>query len=149
MPFFYISLTFFVNSKSDYRKNRGGGNLILFAKKLKGHTEKFTGIFFPKVTRFFVMPFCLKSGFIVKPLYIRIYHYAFMFVIAMCKLCKFFFEFLSFKITELLPFLGFFAFFCVATSHSEKYLNTIRHKVAFWSDECSNTNIFSIEGLIN
>ena len=52
------------------------------------------------------MPVCLKSGIIAKPLYIRIYKCVFRFVVAMCKLCNFF-EFLSFKITELLPFLGY------------------------------------------
>ena len=46
-------------------------------------------------------PFCLKYGIIAKPLYVRIYNFVFSFVVAMCKL----FKFLSFKITELLPFL--------------------------------------------
>ena len=50
--------------------------------------------------------FFLKSGSISKSLDIRIHNYWFRFVIAMCKWCTFF-EFLSFKIIELLPFLGY------------------------------------------
>ena len=56
------------------------------------------------MARFYVMLVCLKLAIIAKPLYIRINNYGFMFVIAMCKLCNFF-EYLSFKIKELLPFL--------------------------------------------
>ena len=63
--------------------------------------------FCTKVTRFFVMPVCLKSAFIAKPLYIRIHNYGFRFVIDVSKLCNFF-KFLSFKIKELLSFLGYF-----------------------------------------
>ena len=44
-----------------------GRNIILFAKKLTGQTEKITGFFFPNVAMFFAMPVCLKSGIIAKP----------------------------------------------------------------------------------
>ena len=77
LPLFYNSLRTLcsVNLKSFYRKTKGGRNLILFAKKLTGHTEKFTGIFFSKrgkfVLFFFAMPVSLKSGIIAKPLYIQ------------------------------------------------------------------------------
>ena len=51
------------------------------------------------------MPVCLKSGITAKPLNVRIHNFGFRFVITMCILCNFF-VFLSFKITELWPFLG-------------------------------------------
>ena len=66
----------------DYRKTKGGKNLILFESKLTGHREKFTGkLFAQKWPGFFVMPVCLKSAIISKPLYIRIHNI----VIAMFK----------------------------------------------------------------
>ena len=49
-----------VNLKSNYRKTKGGRNLILFAKKLASHREKFTGNVFPKSGQLCVMPVCLK-----------------------------------------------------------------------------------------
>ena len=60
LPFFLFLYDFSVNLKSDYRKKtKGGRNLILFAKKLTGHTEKFTGIFFQTWPVFFVFLLCL------------------------------------------------------------------------------------------
>ena len=67
--------------KSGYKKTKGVRNIILFAKNLTGHREKFTGKKFaqkwPGFLCFFVvvvMPFCLKSGIIEKTLYIRIHN---------------------------------------------------------------------------
>ena len=59
------------------------------------------------MARFSVMPVCLKSSILAKPLYIRSHNYAFRCDITLCKLCNFF-VFLSFKITELWPFLWYF-----------------------------------------
>ena len=72
---------------------RNGSKTIKFQKKL----------FSAELLLFFVLNM-LKYGIIAKPLYVRIYNSGFSFFVAMCKLCKFF-RFLSFKITELLPFL--------------------------------------------
>ena len=91
MPFFYISLRFSVNSKS-----KGGRHLIW---DLNSHT------FLPKNGQLFVMPFCLISRIIAKPLHIRIQNYGFRVFIAMWKL-YIFFELLSFKTRELLPFVS-------------------------------------------
>ena len=55
-------------------------------------------IFFAELLPFFYI--------ISKPLYVRIYNCGFRFVVVMCKLCNFL-KFLSFKITELLPFLWY------------------------------------------
>ena len=55
----------------------------------------------------FCMPVFLKSGFIAKQVYIQFLNYGFRFVIAICIFCKCF-EFLSFKITDLLPCLWYF-----------------------------------------
>ena len=63
---FYISLIFLCKLKSDYRKNKGGRNLILFAKELAGYRKKITGNFFPKTCQFFVVPVYVKSSFIAK-----------------------------------------------------------------------------------
>ena len=72
---------------------------MLFANR-----EKFT-VFFSKRGQGFSMPVCIKSGIRAKPLYTRIHNCGFKFVVAMWKLRNFF-ECLSFKITELLLFLG-------------------------------------------
>ena len=50
---------FYVYWKSYIIKIKGVRNLIIFAKKLTGHTEKNHWIFFPNVARFFAMPVCL------------------------------------------------------------------------------------------
>ena len=75
-------------------------------KNEQGTQKNSQDFFFQTWPGFFAMPVCLKSGIIAKPLYIRIHKCVFRFVVAMCKLCNFF-EFLSFKITELLPVLGY------------------------------------------
>ena len=76
---------------------QGGSSLILFAKKLARHREKFRGNFFClKVARFFVMPDCLKKAIIAKPLYQRIHNTMDLGLVYPCAI--FFFEFLSFEI---------------------------------------------------
>ena len=54
----------------DFRKTKGGRNLILFANKLTEHRKFTEFFFFPKIARFFVMPVCLKLGIFSKTIII-------------------------------------------------------------------------------